>query len=94
MSRLAESLAPQMFGGSLQPSDLPRLSNQLKAVRSLMLDGNWRTLSEISVACGIPQQSASARIRDCRKHPLNYEVERRAVPGQSGLFEYRLRGRT
>jgi hypothetical protein len=92
MSRLAETLAPQEFGGSTFDvrKDGARLHLQLNRVRALMLDGRARTLSEIAVACGIPQQSASARLRDMRKiSGGGYTVDRRHIGG--GLYEYQVR---
>jgi hypothetical protein len=72
--------------------DGERLGAQLLAVRSLMLDGKWRTLKEISEVLAKPQASVSARLRDLRKPKFgNYLVERRARGDRaSGLFEYRV----
>lgn len=72
--------------------DGKRLGDQLVAVRTLMLDGLWRTLREISDEVGAPEASVSARLRDLRKPQFGkYSVERRrrGLPG-NGLFEYRL----
>lgn len=93
MSRLAEALMPSAFDGSTyEPArDGARLSRQLTKVRNLMLDGKWRTLGEIAVECEIPEQSASARLRDCRKNKFGgYRVDREPVPGQRGLYRYRV----
>ena len=78
-------------GSSYQPElDFKRLSNLAAAVRSLMSDGTWRTFAEIKTALGIGSEpSISARLRDLRKAPYHYRVERRrrGDPTQ-GLFEY------
>jgi hypothetical protein len=69
--------------------DGARLSGQLQRVRTLMLDGRWRTLDAIRTAVGGSEAGISARLRDCRKAKFGrYVVERRRVRG--GLHEYRL----
>ena len=91
MSRLSEALNPTAFGGQtyLPKRDGARLSHQLSAVKTLMLDGQWRSLSQISVHTGSPQTSVSARLRDLRKREFGgLAVERRHV--SSGLYEYRV----
>jgi hypothetical protein len=75
-----------------QEKDGARLSSQLKRVRDLMLDGQWRTLREIQLACGGSEAGTSARLRDLRKPRFGgFCVERRRAEGEnSGLWEYRL----
>lgn len=68
--------------------DGERLKKQLGRVKALMLDGEWRGLAEIAVATGAPEASASARLRDLRRHGLT--VERQRVPGGRGLHRYRI----
>ena len=66
-----------------------RLQAQFKRVRDLMLDGQWRTLEQLSEATGDPQASVSARLRDLRKPKFGaHTVLRRYV--RKGLWEYRL----
>jgi hypothetical protein len=69
-----------------------RLGKQLQVVRALMLDGQWRTLGEISEATGYGEASVSARLRDCRKERFGgHQVQRRRRgDGRRGLFEYRI----
>lgn len=90
MSRLAERLAPQMFGDNSfnRPRDVERLGRQLIRVRDLTADGRWRTLKEIAQATNSPEASVSARLRDLRAH--GYSVDREAVEGERGLFRYRV----
>ena len=91
MSRIHETLSPESFGGNTfhMKRDGARLSHQLSAVKALMLDGQWRSLSQISVHTGSPQTSVSARLRDLRKHEFGgLTVERRHVA--NGLYEYRV----
>ncbi|MDE2426752.1 MAG: hypothetical protein KGO96_12695 [Elusimicrobia bacterium] len=81
------------FGGATYDAefDCERLNAQQRRVYELMRDGQFRTLSEISLATGDPQASVSARLRDLRKEPFRLTVVRR-VRGErrSGLFEYRI----
>lgn len=83
-----------LFGGStfVESLDCDRLRHQLGRVRSLMLDGVWRTLAEISAVTGDPQASISARIRDLRKDRFGgYRVDRRRrAEAERGIFEYRV----
>jgi len=69
-----------------------RLSNQIQRIRSLMLDGRWRTLDEIHKRTGDPVASISAQLRHLRKPRFGgYSIDRRLRPGGSrGLYEYRL----
>jgi len=81
-----------LFGGeTYEPvRDSDRLQKQLRAVRTLMEDGRWRTLKQISEATGYPEASISARLRDLRKRKFGaYQVERRHLVG--GLWTYRVR---
>lgn len=70
--------------------DHGRLNAQLSRVLTVMKDGRWHTLADLSATTGgDPEASVSARIRDLRKEKFGgYEVERRYV--DRGLFEYRL----
>lgn len=73
--------------------DGERLTAQLATVRSLMLDGQWRTLREIAASVGAPEASISARLRDLRKSRFGgYLVLRRRVDASPGLWEYRVTG--
>lgn len=67
--------------------DYERLNRQAKAVWAAMRDGEWRTLSDISIRADAPEASASARIRDLRK--LGLLVDRKR--GDDGLWFYRVR---
>jgi hypothetical protein len=71
-----------------------RLSRQHDRIRELMLDGKWRTLSEIEAATGDPAASVSAQLRHLRKPRFGeYVVERRHRGHESsGLYEYRVSG--
>lgn len=69
--------------------DHGRLYSQLLAVRDIMLDGRWRTLSQLSAETGDPEASISARLRDLRKPKFGgYVVERSYV--SNGVWQYRL----
>lgn len=69
-----------------------REAEQLRLVRKLMSDGEWRTLGEIKAKLPAKylETSISARLRELRS--LGYTVDRKKV-GQ-GLFSYRVTGGT
>jgi hypothetical protein len=76
-------------GNTITPEDFPRLNEQLTRVFTLMRDGEWRTLEDISSATGDPQPSVSARLRDLRKPRFGaFEVSRNYQG--NGLYVYRL----
>lgn len=76
------------------PAPKARSEKQLTRVRQLMLDGKWRTYSEIKLELGgkYPEQSISARLRDLRKDQFGaFDVDKRPRRGAAkGLIEYRL----
>lgn len=72
-------------------ADRDRLSALLDRVRAFMAGGEWRTLADITEACGGTEASVSARLRDLRKARFGgHDIERRRTP-TPGLFEYRMR---
>lgn len=85
------SSAPHFDGSTYEPDeDHNRLTRQLARVRTLMLDGRWRTLKQIAARTHDPESSVSARLRDLRKQRFGaYLVNRRRR--ERGLFEYQLR---
>ena len=89
-------MTPLYFDGETYESALDklRLGKQLLSVRLLMYDGVWRTLREIANELGIPEASASARLRDLRKERFgSHRVERRRRGEEKrGLFEYCVQG--
>lgn len=84
----------QRFNGPEYQSrfDLERLSKQHERVKTAMIDGEWRTIKEISEITQDPEASVSAQLRHLRKPRFgSYIVERRARGDRThGLFEYRL----
>jgi hypothetical protein len=69
--------------------DSQRLRMQLNRVWMLMVDGQWRTLGEISLACQGSEAAVSARLRDFRKKKFGaHVVERRYL--HNGLWQYRI----
>lgn len=69
--------------------DSERLSAQHVRVRELMLDGQWRTLAEISELLGDPPASVSAQLRHLRKERFgSYFVDKRHLG--EGLYAYRV----
>ena len=84
--------SPERFDGhTFDPTvDAERLTVQLGRVRTLMQDGAWRTLAEISRLVESPEASVSARLRDLRKERFGgWLVERRRRQDGKGLHEYR-----
>jgi hypothetical protein len=81
---------PRFDGDDYQPArDDPRLTSQLGRIKTLMLDGRWRTLPEIESETGDPPASISAQLRHLRKKRFgSHTVERRYIA--DGLYEYRL----
>jgi hypothetical protein len=69
--------------------DNNRLSKQLDRVFTLMKDGQWRTLREISCKTKDPETSVSAQLRHLRKNRFGaHVVKRRHV--RRGLYQYQL----
>ncbi len=70
-----------------------RLGRQLEDIRTLMLDGTWRTLEQIQQATGHPAASISAQLRHLRKARFGgYEMSKRHLG--HGLYEYHVATKT
>ncbi len=67
--------------------DSARLETQLERVRTLMNDGNWRTLAEIKSEIPGTETALSARLRDLRNIESRC-VQRERIAG--GLWKYRM----
>jgi len=84
----------KIFDGSdyVPELDNERLGNQMKRVFLAMMDGRWRTLSEVEKITGDPQASISAQLRHMRKPKFGSHTIEKRTRGerQRGLFEYRL----
>lgn len=77
--------SPQIGGATYVPSlDRERLGEQYLRVWDLMIDGQWRSLRQISDATGDPEASVSARLRDVRKDYGTDAMQARRVPGIDG----------
>jgi biotin operon repressor len=84
-------LFPAFDGETIDDAlDTNRLRRQLDQVRTLLLsEYRWHTLAEIRTKTGIPEASASARLRDLRKEKFGgYTIERQRR--SAGTFEYRM----
>ena len=80
-------------GSDYKPEqDDVRLKKQINRVYALMIDGKWRTLSEIAVLTGDPESSVSAQLRHLRKPRFGSFVVNKQSRGEreQGLFEYQL----
>jgi hypothetical protein len=73
--------------------DSPRLSTQFERIKSLMLDGRWRTLQEIEDQLHYPQASISAQLRHMRKPRFGGYIVQKQHLG-AGVFSYRVAGRS
>lgn len=67
----------------------PTMSPQLRDVFSVMRDGEWHTLADIAATAGVPEPSASARLRELRltEHGAWHLESRRS---DDDRFGYRL----
>ena len=72
--------------------DRKRLTKQHEVIRELMIDGVWRSLSEIAITTGYPESSISAQLRHLRKKRFGAYVVDKKRRGErtKGLFEYHL----
>lgn len=79
-------------GSDYNPAnDNARLTKQIGRVYSCMVDGNWKTLNEISLTTSDPQASISAQLRHLRKDRFGgYIVEKRLRDDSSGFYEYKM----
>jgi hypothetical protein len=82
---------PQFDGSDYEPEeDKARLTGQIYRVYEVMREGEWKTLSEISVeASPCPQASASAQLRNLRKKRFGGHLIEKKNMGR-GLWKYRL----
>lgn len=89
------ALSSRFDGADYDPArDHDRLTKQLGRVYSFMLDGQWRTLRDISEATGVPEASASAQLRHLRKPRFGgYTIDRQRKGLDRGTYEYRIRPR-
>lgn len=79
------------FEGPVNAADCARLEGQLRKIYQLMIDGCWRTLSEIEAETGEPQASISAQLRHLRKARFgSHLVDKRR---RGSAWEYRLEAR-
>lgn len=69
------------------PLDGERITDQMGQIRDLMVDGVWRTLSEIEKSTRYPQASISAQLRHLRKPQFGaFLVQKRRR--STGTWEY------
>lgn len=82
---------PYFDGGTFDaPRDHIRLCGQLAAVKQILLDHRWHTLSELADRIGGSQAGISARIRDLRKPKFgSHWIDRQHIG--CGLWRYRMR---
>jgi DNA-binding Lrp family transcriptional regulator len=67
------------------------MNTQLENVQTLMLDGQWRTLSEIANSVKASTASVSARLRDLRKKQFGgYNVIRLRKDDSTRQYLYKV----
>ena len=93
MGRLSTELLgdqPYFDGATYEPErDKVRLSGQLVAVKQILSDRRWHTISEIAQRIGGSEAGVSARIRDLKKERFGrHRIEKRYV--SNGLWRYRM----
>ena len=69
--------------------DRARLTKQRETILAYMLDGQWRTLSEISAALHYGEASISAQLRHLTRVEHGGWIKTKRYIG-NGLFEYRM----
>jgi hypothetical protein len=79
------------FDGSdyVPKRDDVRLSAQYRRIFSLMRDGEWRYLHQISEAVDAPSPSVSAQLRHMRKRRFGKHTVNKRYEG-AGLYAYQL----
>ncbi len=99
MSEIRSGSLQQFGGATYEPiHDEKRLTGQLERVKSVVLDGKWRTVSTIQKAIQSihgkhdTEGGIGARLRDLRKAQFGgYTVNRRrSGDPASGHFEYQV----
>lgn len=94
MGEQLEIFANAKFNGSdyVPEFDDERLKGQIKKIYELMIDGKWRTLSEIEQLTNYAQASISAQLRHLRKEGFGSHIINKRNRGirEKGLFEYQL----
>lgn len=93
LNEIIKTSSPHFNGPDYQPSkDQRRLAGQILRVYAAMIDGRWRTLSEIADITGDPESSISAQLRHLRKTRFGSHIvnkQRRGIE-TLGLYEYQL----
>jgi len=100
--RASPGSTPNFAGAAYDPNlDRRRLGVQIERIRSYMLGAGWRTLLEIRRSLEafhspsvFPESSVSAQLRNLRKRPYCYRLQRRRRAGVhgpgAGIWEYAL----
>ena len=72
-----------------EKKDGSRLRQQRDKIKTLMLDGEWRSLSEVAHTLRFPEASISAQLRHLRKSEFGgFIVEKRRRDRAPGTWEY------
>ncbi len=84
-------IGPHFDGQTYEPKlDHARLTSMLERVQSVLSNGRWYTLRELSQLANGSEASISARLRDLRKPRFgSHKVDKKRE--HSGLWRYRLK---
>jgi DNA-binding transcriptional regulator GbsR (MarR family) len=83
---------PFVGSGYVEAFDQKRLTKQYEVIRDLMLDGKWRTLTEIEAITGFTTSAVSSQLRNLRKVPFGSHIvqNRRQGNPTNGCWQYRV----
>jgi hypothetical protein len=84
---------PHFKGADYIPKiDYTRLDSQIQKIKRLMLDGQWRTYSEVNrdLNTSYPEPSISAQFRNLRKDDFGGFTVNRRRRTITGLNEYQV----
>lgn len=93
MAELTITRNVRFNGSDYNPEfDDKRLTGQIKRIYALMVDGKYRTLTEIAAITNDPQAIVSAQLRHLRKIRFGSHTINKRVRGvrENGLYEYQL----
>ena len=87
-------MGPRFNGPVYDPAqDFGRLTKQHERIRELMIDNAWRTVREISVLTGDPENSVQAQLRHLRKPRFGSFIVDKRIRKAPALWEYKVRRR-
>ena len=85
---IEDYLKTARYEGPVNAADCARLEGQSRRIWNLMIDGVWRTLSEIEHTTGDPAPSISSQLRHFRKTRFGGNIVNKRRRGNQ--WEYQL----